>query len=72
MRSITHTWRLRAVAILATVGLVGGLMLWGPFSGGRVAGPSAPGNRGCLTGRHRFGERRRFGWRCRFDREPNR
>lgn len=43
MRSITHTWRLRAVAIVATVGLVGGLMLWGPFSGGRAAGPSAPG-----------------------------
>ncbi len=42
MRQIRDTPRLRAVAIVASLGLVGSLILWGPFSGGRDGNPSQP------------------------------
>jgi hypothetical protein len=50
MRSIPQTWRLRVVAIVATAGLIGGLMVWGPFSGGHAGGLSDPGIAGGSTG----------------------
>jgi hypothetical protein len=43
MRPIRDTWLLRGVAVAASIGLVGGLLLWGPFSGGHGNGTSPSG-----------------------------
>jgi hypothetical protein len=43
VRQIRDTPLLRAIAIVAALGLVGGLILWRPFSGGQASGPSQPG-----------------------------
>ncbi|MGA3058256.1 MAG: hypothetical protein ABSE70_09535 [Candidatus Limnocylindrales bacterium] len=43
MRPIHDTWLLRAAAVLGSIGLVCGLVFWGPLSGGHVAGPSGSG-----------------------------
>jgi hypothetical protein len=43
MPQIRDTPLLRAIAIFATLGLVAGLILWRPFSGGPGSGPTPPG-----------------------------